>query len=790
MDEGLDDIAENDVVVDVVSLIAHQGRVGLASYSSGLCVVHCSESFASRFDGDVPINSTMDVPGELLWLLQYLTICKPSSVLVPAAGSQVILDIARLCSLNVVFAPPSDFDSARLWDILAQLWANVKRAEWCARICVHKHVMLMTLAALLLHLQHSRHPVADVAEVPPAGVLYVDADTLSSLQIIRTEAHPMDYQGIGQSKEGLSLLSVVDRTSGPLGGALLRQWFALPLQNERELQQRYSVVDFFTNRDNHSIMTNLRRSLKRLRQPGSIFTKMRASKHTTGDYDSLLRSTLGLLQIASLLSTEAHRFPLFMRIVASCQAAQLEEMSDIITRSISLTREPRDTLGKTYVRIRPGCDPELDELREHFAHLDELLTRVAEEEKQGLPPHWRPGTLLCAFAPQWGHVIVLPHCPPTLLETELPRDWELVLQTDDGPFFKTSLTRRLDEEVGDLRSAILDREGEVQRRVDHRLLELSPALIPLHLCAELDCLIGFALCALEGQWSRPEIVPDAGVLEISRAVHPILARMSQPVVPCSLTIRRSADRVCVVTGANGSGKSVFITTIAHTVFLAHIGSYVPCAHAAIGLIDTFVALHTPSACRGNEDLTFAVKELHSSFGNELASMSRMLQRCGSRCRESDEGAARMLLVIDEFGKGTLSVDGAALLAASLRTFISMGNQRPLVLLATHYMEAVQPNIVPRGEIILIEMLTTLLESSRKRPRDGVRAHLGADSTDFVGGSYELVPSYNAVPVRNVGEDGKLPDDEVSSRALHFAFQHSVPEVLLRRAWSVMTSECV
>ncbi|KEG13811.1 mismatch repair protein MSH5 [Trypanosoma grayi] len=787
MEGDCDDYDEQSTMADVVSVLLWRHRVGMAAYNSGTCQVSCSD-VAVTLEGlnEVPIRSLMDVPGDILWVAQFLSVKRPRAVLIPSADSQVLLDIAYLCGVDVVLTAPCEFDEGRIWDILGLLWADVTRLEWHSRICPEKHVMLMALSALLPYLQRCDCPIGDIVESSPLGLLYVDQDTLLGLQLLRTEPHPMDYQGIGRSKEGLSLLSVVDRTCSILGRALLRQWFALPLCDEAELHRRYDVVSFFVRQENHELMLQLRRSLRHLRYPGSIFTKMRAAKHTTSDYGSLLRCVKGFLKITSLLSPQAHILPTFLRIVASCQTALLGEMSKRLEDGIALVRDPDETLNRTYVQIRPGYDATLDELRSHAARLDEVLTGVAQEESRCLPPLWGPCAVVCVFVPQWGYVITIPQWPPSIAMDGLPTDWELLLHTEDGPFFKTPLTRRMDEELGDLRSAVLEREGEVQRKLDRRLLELSSALIPLHYCAELDCLIGFALCALEGQWSRPQIVEEVGVLEIDRGVHPIFTRTtSQQVVPYSLVVRNSSDRVCVVTGANGSGKSFFITAVVHTVFLAHIGSYVPCAHATIGLMDTLMALQAASAAGHNRDMASTAKELHSSFGGELVSMSRMLQRCSVRGRVGGAGAGRSLLVVDEFGKGTLSMDGAALLTAAIRTIIMLGDQRPIVLLATHYAEAVHPQLVPRDEIQMLEMLTTLTEA-RRVGRDMVNRRVGYD--EFMVVDQQLVHSYRVTPAQRINNANGSSQKEVASYALQFALQFSVPVLLLQRAWDIILTE--
>ncbi|KAG8339353.1 putative mismatch repair protein MSH [Trypanosoma vivax] len=786
---GSDVVSCSPSVFVAVSVVLSYRCVGVAWYDDDSCQICCSEFVVSSESSmTCMVRCRADVPNDFLWLLQFFSSRNVCMLFVPSVGSQIVIDIAYLCGTEVVVCAPSIFDHSRVWHYLGTLWEDVTRVEWCSRINPQKLVMLMSLSALLHNLQRKGSSVADIAEVPPHGVLYIDDHTLSALQLVRSESHPMDFQGIGRSKEGLSLLAVVDRTCSPLGKSLLRQWFVTPVRDEEELRRRLDVVTFFTNSDSFELLSQLRRSLRQLRQPGPIFTKMRAGKHTRRDYESLFRTATGFLQIVYLLSPFAHQQSSFLRVVTSCQTSRLSEMRDIIDRAICLSKYSNETLNKTYVEVRPGYDMTLDELRAHCTHLDEVMTRVACEEALSLPPQCQPCTLFCVFAPQLGYVITISHDSVQTLDPESMPEWELLLTTEEGPLFKTPLTRRMDVELGDIRSAVLEREAEVRRHVDQRLLELSPALIPLCHCAELDCLTGFALCALEGQWSRPEIVQTPGVLVVDRGVHPILSRTTHQVVPYSIQIRTPAQRICVVTGANGSGKSIFITAIAHLVFLVHIGCYVPCGHAIVGLMDSFMSLHGSATHGSSSNHLGSLRELNSSFSSELVCMSRMLKCCSSRCKESADGASRVLLVLDEFGKGTLAADGAALLAASLRTITSLSDGCPIVLLATHYVEILHPYLLPLQKILVIEMLTAFGPTDCTLCQNTAETEEPVTDLDRLSDIGDLVHSYNAVPVGDEVGSENFASRRASSQALHFARQFSVPTVLLERAHEILLTD--
>ena len=61
----------------------------------------------------------------------------------------------------------------------------------------------------------------------------------------------------------------------------------------------------------------------------------------------------------------------------------------------------------------------------------------------------------------------------------------------------------------------------------------------------------------------------------------------------------------------------------------------------------------------------------------------------------NQATDRSIIIIDEFGKGTLSSDGVGLLSASLQHFCAMEPQPPRVLASTHFHELLDTAVLPR-----------------------------------------------------------------------------------------------
>ncbi|ODV57808.1 MutS family protein MSH5, partial [Ascoidea rubescens DSM 1968] len=86
------------------------------------------------------------------------------------------------------------------------------------------------------------------------------------------------------------------------------------------------------------------------------------------------------------------------------------------------------------------------------------------------------------------------------------------------------------------------------------------------------------------------------VLDIKEGRHPLYETIAATFVPNGIYLNGSTsndekwfengfERILLLTGANFSGKSVYLSQCALITFLAHIGSYVPASKATIGLTD-------------------------------------------------------------------------------------------------------------------------------------------------------------------------------------------------------------
>ena len=65
----------------------------------------------------------------------------------------------------------------------------------------------------------------------------------------------------------------------------------------------------------------------------------------------------------------------------------------------------------------------------------------------------------------------------------------------------------------------------------------------------------------------------------------------------------------------------------------------------------------------------------------------------------NNSTSRCLVLLDEFGKGTATVDGLSLLTAVLRHWLAKGESCPNIIVSTHFHSVVQQKLLPNTNLI-------------------------------------------------------------------------------------------
>jgi DNA mismatch repair protein MutS len=164
--------------------------------------------------------------------------------------------------------------------------------------------------------------------------------------------------------------------------------------------------------------------------------------------------------------------------------------------------------------------------------------------------------------------------------------------------------------------------------------------------------------------SAPELTPERRLL-ISAGRHPVVERNCTDRFIANDLELDDTRRMLVITGPNMGGKSTYMRQVALIVILAYAGSFVPAASATIGPVDRIF-----TRIGAYDDLAAG----RSTFMVEMTETAQILRHA----------SAQSLVLMDEVGRGTGTLDGLALAWAAAMHLAT--TTRAFTLFATHFFE--------------------------------------------------------------------------------------------------------
>ncbi|XP_074291392.1 DNA mismatch repair protein MSH5-like isoform X2 [Silene latifolia] len=589
--------------------------------------------------------------------------------------------------------------------------------------------------------------IDSVSEVSLNKFLKLDAAAHEALQIFQIDKHP-SHMGIGRSKEGFSVFGVMNKCVTPMGRRLLRNWFLRPILDLEILNSRLDAITFFLYSE--ELIVSLRGTLKSIKDVPYLVKKFNSpsSLCTSSDWAAFLKSLSSLLHLNKIFevgiseSLREHINHVNLKIIdeaALCITTELSYIYELVIGVIDVARVKEK--GYSTIVKEGFCD-ELDELRQIYEELPELLEEVSSLELARLP-HLHGGKLVpcTVYIHQIGYLLCI--FEEKLDESTLKNLEDVEFAFSDGDneprrfFYRTSKTRELDDILGDIYHKILDMERVIIRDlISHVLLFLAHLLKAVNFAAELDCYLSLALVSQQNNYVRPVLTTES-ILHIQNGRHLLQEMTVDTFIPNDTKILDNG-RINIITGPNYSGKSIYIKQVALIVFLSHIGSFVPADAAVIGLTDRIF-------CAMGSKLIAAEQ---STFMIDLQQVGMMLRLNGNNCRQA---TARSLCLLDEFGKGTLAEDGIGLLGGTVKYFAE-SEVTPKVLLCTHLTEIFQECVLPKSEKIMFYTMSVL------RPEE---SSLPVEDIVFL---YRLVPGQAHL-----------------SYGMHCAMLAGIPEDVIKRA---------
>lgn len=451
-----------------------------------------------------------------------------------------------------------------------------------------------------------------------------------------------------------TLCQVIDRTTTPMGGRMLRRWLLFPLKERQPIENRLAVVSHFF-RDNELRQT-LSESLCKIGDLERILSKAAVGRITPRELSQLCTALSSVGEIKRLCA-------------ASSDCEQLTRIADRLNPCEVLGQRIKKTLADDVPSllskggvIADGVDNELDELRRIAFHGKDYLNQIQQTEsaRTGIP------SLKIGYNNVFGYFIEVRNTHRDRVPSEWIRKQTLV-----------NAERYITEELKQYEETILTAEEKIATIETRLFTELVTSVIDYisaiqvdcNEISQLDCLLSFALISSANRYNCP-VIADDDVIDIKQGRHPVIEKqlpIGEEYVPNDVFLDNEKQQIMMITGPNMAGKSALLRQTALIVLMAQMGCFVPADTARIGLVDKIFTRVGANDNLSVGDSTFMVEM------NEAASILNNM-------------TDRSLVLFDELGRGTSTYDGISIAWAIVEYIHEHAGGHAKTLFATHYHE--------------------------------------------------------------------------------------------------------
>lgn len=476
--------------------------------------------------------------------------------------------------------------------------------------------------------------------------LVLDAVTLRNLEVL---------QNIRDRTEEGTLVATIDLTLTPMGRRLLRRRIAAPLLDPEAINHRLDAVSYCIDRSaaRHEVRIHIHRFPDLERIAGRISYGNASPR----DLVTLASAHDSVKNLKHIFSYEQDIPEELSGAIAGIR--DITPLADLITKAI--VEDPPALIRKGGV-IQDGYHEELDHLRIISRNGKQWIADLEQQEKE------RTGikSLKIKYNAVFGYYIEITKANLA----SVPDDYERRQTTANGERYTVPALREMESQIATADERLLSLEEEIFRDIIEKASKEVPALQEIaHAIGTIDLYSGLAEAALKHQYVRPELV-DEPTLLIREGRHPVVeSSIGGGFVPNDAELSAGSDQILIITGANMAGKSTYMRSVALIIILAQMGSYVPATYARIGVVDRIF-----TRVGAFDDLASG----QSTFMVEMMELATIL----------NHATERSLVILDEIGRGTSTLDGYCIAKAVLEHLHGKRSKGPRCLFATHFHEIV------------------------------------------------------------------------------------------------------
>lgn len=478
-----------------------------------------------------------------------------------------------------------------------------------------------------------------------SSALILDGATLNNLEIFNNS-----YDG---SDRG-TLFKLINRAITPFGRRTLKEWLMYPLFGARDINKRLDTIDYLLG-NGLELKAMLEQTLTGLPDLERLLARVHAKLLPFKDFLRVIESF--------------ERIKHFMTHVHNYTSDDCGAINELLSKFPSNLSDLVDDWEDAFDRLQAeqgiivpgaGVDEQFDESLAKLSALEDELNRCLKEYKST----YKSQEIIYRDSGKECFLIEI----PIKLVKNVPNDWQQMGST-------AKVRRYWSPEVKDLTRSLME-QRELHKMVCETLRTRMYERFDSHyktwravikLLANIDCLLSLTRTSesMGSPSCRPEFIEGnavPGSIEFKDVRHPCFIG-AKDFIPNDVLLGGDESRFALLTGANAAGKSTIMRTTSLAIILAQLGCHVPASSARLTPIDRIM-----TRLGANDN----IMQGKSTFFVELSETKKILSNA----------TPRLLVILDELGRGGSSSDGYAIAEAVLHHLAT--HTQPLGFFATHY----------------------------------------------------------------------------------------------------------
>lgn len=453
-----------------------------------------------------------------------------------------------------------------------------------------------------------------------------------------------------------SILGVLDRCKTNQGRRLLAQWLKQPLRSLEMITERQDVVECLVESQEVRALMH-KDHLSSVPDVLVLNNKLSRKRANLQDVFKIYQVVLRLPNIIKLL------MGLDNAVVASVLVDRFKDVHDALQKYEAMVEEVLDLSAVEHGEylILPSFDDNLKGIKEEMDQIEGKMRKILKKSSE---------TVDCKleYVSHLGF-----HFRATRKEDQTLRKsktFQIIDTARGGIRFTTEALKDLNEQYKALKESYEEQQKEIVKDIVRVASGYSSPLLNLNYAiALLDVFVSLAEVATNSpsEYVRPKMYPENDrILKLTELRHPCLECQDDVTfIANDIDMKGGETNMCIITGANISGKSTYIRSIGVAVLMAHVGSFVPCQEAHISVCDSILARV------GASD---NIQKGLSTFMVEMVETSSILQTA----------TKNSLVIIDELGRGTSTFEGLGLAWSIAEHLVK--DVKCFTLFATHFHE--------------------------------------------------------------------------------------------------------